>query len=81
MSAAGVIGTTINILAIGFFMCAFGYFIDFIRRVSGAFILPQYTLTTLYWLQIIFYSLGFLFFLGAIIHHLIIAKNEQTGVV
>lgn len=81
MSVAGFIGTTTNIFAIGFLLAAFGWFIDILRKFTLTYNLPQYTLTTMYYIQLMFYAFGFLFFLAAIIHHFIVAKNESTGVV
>lgn len=79
MSAGSIIGTAINIFAVGLLCGVIGYIIDFIRLQSTYFTMNASTLLTLHYITLAFYAFPFIYFFALIVHHIIISINEQTG--
>lgn len=81
MSAGGIIGTTITTIGIGCFTLPIAKVIDIINQSASFYNLSASTVTTMFYLELIFIAAPFLFFFANIIHHIIISNNESTGFV
>lgn len=79
MSAAGLIGMGINIVAIGTLSGVLGYVIDIINGQTILFNLTHATLNTMNYITLVFWIFPFIFLFLSVINYVVQSGSEAGG--